>query len=199
MRNQVVAVAGNVRSLVSVFFLSFLLAGVGAAWSREGRAIDFDGDGHREAEVFYSGNEIVRTLVDTDHDGRMESVIHYKDGHRVRAEQDINWDGMTDRWIYYYFTGIPWKVAEDFNRDGTPDYWFYLRSGHIYKWEQDRNDDGRADIRTTYEVDKAGRTRALVQQSYDDDFDGIFESCSGITAARREAMTPHSLAEALLR
>jgi antitoxin component YwqK of YwqJK toxin-antitoxin module len=182
-----------------VVFIGFLLAGLATAWSRESRRIDINGDGYKEAEVYYSGKEIIKTLADYDHDGRMETVIYYKNGHREHAEQDINRDGKTDRWIYYYFTGVPWKVAEDRNGNEKPDYWFYLKDGKIYKWEQDRNGDGRADIRTTYEVDKAGKVRTLVQQSYDDDFDGVFESFSGITAAKKEAMIPHSLAEALLR
>ncbi len=185
---------------LKVVFIGILFVGLVAASPGErSKKMDMDGDGYKEAEIFYSGNEIVKTLVDYDHDGFIETVIYYKNGHREHAEQDINADGKTDNRIYYYFTGIPWKVAEDFNRDGKPDYWFYLKDGKIYKWEQDRNGDGKADLRTTYGLDATGNTRTLVQQSYDDDFDGIFDALSGITIARREASLPHSLAEALLR
>lgn len=159
--------------------------------------IDMDGDGYKEAEVFYGPEGIIRTLVDSNHDGRRETVIHYKDGHRDYAVQDSDGDRLTDRWISYYFTGVAWKIADDLNRDGKPDYWAYLKNGVIYKWEQDRNGDGKPDLRTTYEPD--GKTRVLVQQSSDDDLDGVFENYSGITAARKEAALPHSLAEALLR
>ena len=189
----------NMKRWVSIIFVGSVFVGMSTAWSRESRTIDMDGDGYKEAEVFYSGNEIVSTLIDTDHDGFKETVIYYKNGYREHAEQDINKDGKTDRWIYYYFTGVAWKVAEDFDQDGKPDYWLYLKDGRIYRWEQDRNGDGRPDVRTTYETDKSGKTRTLVQQSFDDDFDGMFESFSAITAAKREAMIPHSLAEALLR
>ena len=161
--------------------------------------VDVNGDGFKEAEVIYAGNQISRMLVDYNHDGYPETVVYYKNGYRERAEQDADRDGMTNRWTYYYFTGVPWKVAEDFDRDGKADYWFYLKGGEIYKWEQDRNGDGRADLRTIYEIDEAGVTRTLVQQSYDDNFDGVFESLSGITAARKEAMIPPPLSESLLR
>ncbi len=186
------------RKLISVLFVSFASIGIAAAWPTE-KMIDIDGDGYKEAKVFYSGSQIVKTLIDTNHDGRMESVIYYKNGYREHAEQDLNGDGLTDRWIYYYFTGTAWKIAEDFNQDGKPDYWLYLKDGRTYRWEQDRNRDGKPDVRTTYEVDKSGKTRTLVQQSYDDDFDGAFETLSGITVVKKEAMIPHSLAEALLR
>ena len=185
---------------LTVIFVGFVLAGSVTAWSMENsRMADIDGDGYEEAEIFYEGNQIVKTFVDYDHDRRMESVIYYKNGARDHAEQDIDGNGSTDRWVYYYFTGVSWKVAEDRNVDTKPDYWFYLKDNKIYKWEQDTNGDGKADLRTVYETDKAGKTRSLVQQSSDGNFDGVFESFSGITAARREARIPHSLAEALLR
>lgn len=189
------------RRVSSVIFIVFMLAGLSTAWSRENRKVDIDGDGYKEAEVFYSGNEIVKTLIDTDHNRYMETTIYYKNNYRNHAEQDMNQDGLTDRWIYYYFTGVPWKIAEDISQDGKgkPNYWFYLKDGQIYKWEQDRNGDGRPDIRTIYQTNKDNKTRILSQQEYDDNFDGVFESFSGITVARKEAMMPHSLAEALMR
>lgn len=182
---------------IGFVFFGLLLVAAATAWSREARMVDIDGDGYKEAEVFYGPEGIVKSLIDSDHDGRRETVINYKNGHRDNAIQDIDGDRRTDRWISYYFTGIAWKVVEDLNRDGKPDYWAYLKNGAIYRWEQDRNGDGKPDLRTTYEPD--GKTRVLVQQSSDDDLDGIFEVSSGITSARKEAFLPHSLAEALLR
>jgi hypothetical protein len=182
---------------IGFVFFGLLLVAAATAWSRETRMADIDGDGYKEAEVFYGPEGIVRTLVDSDHDGRRETVIYYKNGHRDNAVQDNDGDRRTDRWISYYFTGVAWKVAEDLNRDGKPDYWMYLKDGVIYKWEQDRNGDGKPDLQTTYESD--GKTRVLIQQSADDDLDGVFEAYSGITNARREVALPHSPAEALLR
>ena len=179
-----------------VFFTLFLVVAA-TAWSREARMIDMDGDGYKEAEVFYGPQGIIRTLIDSDRDGRRETVIYYKNGHRDYAIQDTDGDGRTDRWISYYFTGAAWKIAEDLNRDGKPDYWIYLKDGMIYKLEQDRNGDGKPDFRTTYEPD--GKTQVLVRQSWDEDSDGIFESSSAITAARREVALPHSFAQTLLR
>lgn len=129
---------GDAYRWVYVVLVGFLLSGIAAAWPKDSRKmIDIDGDGYKEAEVFYSGKEVVRTLVDEDHDGQIETIIYYKNGARERAEQDFGRDGKTDRWIYYYFTGTPWKIAEDFDRDGMPDYWLYLKEGSIYRWEQE--------------------------------------------------------------
>src|SRR3989338_6832029 len=120
----------NMRNrVVGVVFLGFLLAGVATAWARGGRMVDVNGDGFKEAEVIYAGNQISRMLVDYNHDGYPETVVYYKNGYRERAEQDADRDGMTNRWTYYYFTGVPWKVEEDFDRDAKADYWFYLKGG----------------------------------------------------------------------
>jgi len=185
-----------VRDTGFVFF-GLLFVAAATAWSLETKMTDIDGDGYKEAEVFYGPEGIIKSLIDFDHDGRRETVIHYKNGHRDSAIQDNDGDHRTDRWISYYFTGAAWKVADDLNRDGKPDYWAYIKNGVIYKWEQDRNGDGKPDLRTTYEPD--GKVRVLVEQSSDDDLDGVFEASSGITSARKEAALPHSLAEALLR
>jgi hypothetical protein len=187
----------NARMISNLVLAGLALFSIAAMWTRT-RVVDIDGDGFKEAEIFYAGSQIVKTLVDVDHDGFKETVIFYKDGHRDRAEQDANNDGKVDRWIWYYFTGVARKIGEDFNFDGKADYWLYLRDGRVYRWEEDRNADGEPDLRTTYLLDKNGKTQ-LLQQSLDEDFDGNFESLSGITAAKKEAMLPHSLAEALLR
>ncbi len=184
--------------LLKFVIFCFLIAGPAVVLAAQGERKDVDGDGYREAEVFYSKGAIVKTLIDFDHDGRMESVIYYRDGYREKAEQDVNGDGKTDRWVSYYFTGIPWKVAEDTDGDGKPDYWTFLKNGWIYKWEQDRDGNGAPDVRTIYDPNTSKR-RTLVHQSFDNDFDGFFESLSGVTAVREDAAFPHSLAEALLR
>ncbi|HTL70178.1 MAG TPA: hypothetical protein VL404_02685 [Candidatus Eisenbacteria bacterium] len=183
------------RYLIAAFF-GVLFTGT-AAWALESRKVDMDGDGFREADVLYEGGRVVRAVVDNDRDGRADGTIFYKAGRRDHAELDTNRDGKIDSWISYYFTGVPWRVIEDLNRDGVPDYWSYLKNGVLYRWEQDRNRDGMPDIRTTYDVATGKKT--LVEQSLDDDFDGIFENMSNLTAANREAAVPHSLAEALLR
>ncbi len=187
------------RVILRIGLVAFILLLVIAvtAWSREARMADSDGDGYMEAEVFYGPDGVVKSLIDFDHDGRRETVVNYKNGYRDNAIQDNDGDGRTDRWVSYYFTGVAWKIADDLNRDGAPDYWSYLKNGVIYKWEQDRNRDGKPDLRTTY--DPEGQTRVLIQQTSDNDWDGVFETSSGITSARRQAALPHSLAEALLR
>ncbi len=190
---------GEVRMIRSIMVLmaGMLFTGTALAVPAQIRMADLDGDGYKEAEMYYAGGQIVKTLADFDRNSYKETVIYYKDGRRDHAEQYFTRDGMVDRWIYYY-AGVPWKVAEDLNRDGKADYWFYLKDGRVYRWEQDRNHDGKVDVRTVYEFSKSGK-RTLARQSYDDDSDGIFEQLSGITAAKGPPAIPHSLAEVLLR
>src|SRR5688572_21562322 len=107
----------NMRRLITLIFICLALVSTGAVWVGN-KNIDIDGDGYKEAQVLYSGNQIVKTLIDTYHDGFKDTVIYYKNGYREHAEQDTNRDGKADRWVYYYFTGVAWKVAEDLNKDG---------------------------------------------------------------------------------
>lgn len=125
---------------------------------------DLDGDGIKESQLIMEGGVIQQAVTDYDLDGVPEMVIQYKNGRRDVAFVDVDHDGSTDTWIFFYFTGVPWKVAEDYNGDGQPDYWLHLQNGEVYRWEQDRNGDGWPDVRTVAK-----------SQVLDDDFDGIFE------------------------
>jgi hypothetical protein len=149
------------------------------------QARDLDGDGYKEARTLLKDGVIQRTWVDADLDGSPEMVIQYRNGRRDIATVDSNRDGTVDTWVHFYFTGAPWKVAEDYDGDGRADYWLYLRDGVVYKWEQDRNGDGKPDLKTV-----EGR------QSFDDDFDGVFERPVGFR--RNLPLVPGDLHRSLI-
>ncbi len=130
---------------------------------------DLNQDGYKEGQIIYSGKQIVRAYIDSDADGVADTVMHYKNGNRDSAVKDSDGDGYTDTWIWYYFTGVPWKIAEDGNRDGVADYWLYFKNGVAYKWELDRNYDGRADVQTLM-----GEGLKITRQLTDDDYDGFY-------------------------
>ncbi len=177
---------------ISVFaFLSLsLVAEAGVSFTSVQK--DLNQDGYKEGQVIYDGKQIVRAYIDSDMDGSVDTVIHYKNGNRDRAEKDSDGDGYVDTWISYYFTGVPWKIAEDFNRDGVADYWVYFKNGLAYKWELDRNVDGRADVQTLM-----GESFKITRQLTDDDYDGFYEHMTGRAASAH--LYPQSMAEALLR
>jgi hypothetical protein len=163
------------------------------------RKRDLDGDGRAEALVFYEKNVPIKAVADRDNDGYVEAVFHYKGGRRDYAEIDLDRDGRTDQWVTYVLSGEAWKSGYDFDHDGRADYWTYTRNGKVYKWEQDRNGDGRPDLRTYYEAPNDRIVeQPLFRQTYDNDFDGDFETFSGLSTRKPEPRIPHSLAEALI-
>ncbi len=153
---------------------------------------DFNRDGYKEGHVVYHDKQRVRAFVDSDADHVVDTVVYYKNGNRERAEKDTDGDGYVDTWIAYYFTGVPWKITEDTNHDGSPDYWLYLKNGKAYKWELDRNFDGKADVQTLMSGDFK-----IDRQLTDDDYDGFYEHMKGRVASAH--LYPQSIAEALLR
>ncbi len=153
---------------------------------------DLNRDGYKEGQIIYSGKQIVRAYIDSDADGVADTVIHYKNGNRDSAERDSDKDGYTDTWVWYYFTGVPWKIAEDGNRDGAADYWVFFKNAQAYKWELDRNYDGKPDVQTLM-----GDDLKITRQLTDDDYDGFYEHMTGHAASAH--LYPQSMAEALLR
>lgn len=187
-------------SRLTVLFWGFvLLVATTTVQAYESKRKDLDGDGIREAVVFYDGRTAVRAVSDVNQDGHPDMFIYYRDGVRDHADVDIDEDGRADKWIYYGQDGVPWKEAYDFDKNGRADYWVFYRSGQVSKWEQDRNDDGKPDVRTFYESSGKAIEKPLFRQSFDNDYDGEYESVSGLSVLRPEVNIPHSLAEALLR
>lgn len=160
---------------------------------QEGIPKDLNRDGILESVVFYDGKLIQKILMDADQDGKMESVIFYKNGHRSHAYRDVNLDGQPDAWVSYYFTGSPWKISQDRNSDGAPDYWQYLKDGTVYKWELDRNFDGKVDMQLTYDSPHMAAAmasgREILKQLHDNDYDGFFEEVSVSAESRPVAST----------
>ncbi len=144
-------------------------------------------DGFKDAVVTLQGKVIQKVIVDINHDGKPDMVIHYKNGFRDYASGDMDADGKMDTWVNYYFTGVPWKIAEDYDRDGNPDYWIFLKNGVPYRWEQDRNGDTQVDIVTMLD-EKTGK---VVLQRLDDNFDGVLDKRSpqaGWTGLKPQAL-----------
>ncbi|MBI4431940.1 MAG: hypothetical protein HY592_00445 [Candidatus Omnitrophica bacterium] len=105
------------------------------------------------------------------------------------TERDTDRDGQVDTWVYRYFTGVAWKIAEDRDRDGKADYWRFFKNGVVYKWEQDANADGQVDIRTFFDADHLDNGKPRFVRQW---IDG-----RGMMT-RAWDRTPHSLAEARL-
>lgn len=181
------------RALLTLNLLCWLAASHAIANPALGNAsADLDHDGYKEGYLVFEGKQITKAYVDANKDLKVDTVIYYKNGNRDRAEKDSDQDGVVDTWTSYYFTGVPWKIAEDGNRDGAPDYWVYFKNGQAYKWELDRNFDGKADVQTLMDG-----SLKITRQLTDDDFDGFYEHMKSRLASAH--LYPQSIAEALLR
>ena len=177
------------------------------AWaSQVMRKNDLDGDGTKEANVYYEGNKIMKIVMHKNHDGKTDSRIYYRAGFRDYAELDSNFDGIIDTVILYYFTGIPASIAVDRNGDSKPDRWTYFQNGIIYKREWDRNFDGipdyriRFSVKADYRMDVKTEMQAIVKE-YDNNNDGFFEKTVKTkkrAQAKRLSSTAGSLSEVTL-
>jgi hypothetical protein len=141
--------------------------------------MDLDGDGYKEAEVYFEGPKVVLALLDRNDDKKIDGTIHYRDGFREYAEIDADYDGRVETWVQYYFTGLPSLIRTDKDGDGSPDSWRHFQNGFIYKKEWDRNGDGAPDYRILTEADADFRGDLdrfrTVEKQYDNDFDGTFD------------------------
>ncbi|MBI4353115.1 MAG: hypothetical protein HY593_04220 [Candidatus Omnitrophica bacterium] len=188
---------GQTTTITAALFLCFGLCFTAPSHSAQiAERVDLDGDGHREATIFFENGRIVKVQVDRNLDKKIDCVIYYKDGFRIRAERDANYDKKIDVWIKYYFTGMPWFIAGDKNFDGKPDHWRYLKNGFVYKREWDRNFDGKPDLRMLFEAPPdmrfvPGIHNRLVEIKEDNDFDGVFEKITR-PKKKQKPVTPDS-------
>lgn len=189
--------------LLAVFFLG---NHVWAAAAGTVRKTDLDGDGDKEANVYYEGSKIAKIVMDKNHDGKADATIYYRNGFRDYGELDGNYDGFVDTVILYYFTGVPASIAVDRNGDAKPERWTYFKNGIIYKRDWDRNYDGIPDYRIHFSTkadlraDTKGDIQAIVKE-YDDNFDGIFEkkiSTKKKSRAKRVSALAGSLSEEVI-
>ena len=160
------------------FWAVFMLPAIAAELMT--RRMDLDGDGSKEADVYFDKKIITLATIDRNQDQQPDVTIHYKNGHRDFADIDTDFDGRPDMTIVYYFTGVPTAMKIDKNRDGRSDMWIYFQNGFIYRREWDRNFDGKPDYRVLFERKDDFRMTAdgkeqRVDKQYDDNFDGIFE------------------------
>lgn len=145
------------------------------------RRADLNGDGSKEANIYYDENDkIVKIIMDKNHDAKTDCTIYYRNGYRDTAEIDANFDGIIDTVVFYYFTGVPASIAVDRNKDGKPDSWTYFQNGFLYKREWDRNFDGIPDYRIIFATKPDYRIDAKtelqkIEKQYDNNYDGVFE------------------------
>lgn len=67
-----------------------------------------------------------------------------------------------------------------------------LKESTVYKWELDRNFDGRVDMQLTYDSPHMAASvasgREILKQIHDNDYDGFFEEVS-VSAESRPAVS----------
>ena len=151
------------RFSACLFTVVFVLGLSTALWAAERvEWKDEDGDGRKEAQIFYDGDKIVKALMDKNGDGKPDQWLYFVNGKRHAAEIDSDFDGKIDTWIMYDAEGKTKTIAKDTNHDGRPDSFQKLLKGReLVLKEYDRNFDGRIDKRELRQWD-ANKKIAIV-------------------------------------
>lgn len=125
----------------------FLVLDLRAAEKTE--SIDEDGDGRKETQLSYSGEQPIRAAVDKNGDGQPDFFTEYKNGKRFSSKADRDFDGKMDAWYLYNSAGNLLRVATDANHDGKPDrFKEFLQGSRAFAIEEtDTNFDGKVDKR----------------------------------------------------
>ena len=149
----------SVCSFTAIFILGFstaLLAAERVEWKDE------DGDGRKETQVFYDGDQMVKALLDKNGDGKPDQWLTFQNGKRYAAEVDSDFDGKVDKWITYDSEGKAKIIARDTHHGGKPDsFETFLKGRELVLKEYDRNFDGRIDKRALMQWD-ANKKIAIV-------------------------------------
>ena len=115
---------------------------------------DEDGDGRKETQIFYEGNEIARAVIDKNGDEKPDQWLYFMNGKRHAAEIDSDFDGKIDTWIMYNVEGKAKTIAKDTHHNRRPDYFqTFLKGRELVLREYDRNFDGRIDKRALMQWD----------------------------------------------
>ncbi len=143
------------KRISSLLFASFLLLGsifLFAAERMEWK--DENGDGRKESQFFYEGDQVVKIQMDRNGDGKTDQWLNFKNGKKATAEIDSDFDGRVDQWITYDSKGKTQIIAKDTNHDGKPDQFQQMLKGReLVLKEYDRNFDGRIDKRMLMQWD----------------------------------------------
>jgi hypothetical protein len=138
------------------------------AWERYGngrmtsREVDRDGNGVRDAFYSYQGDALVEERHDTKGAGHVDRIVRYQGRHLTRTEEDRDGNGQLDAWSDYAVDGggaeVVVRVERDTKGDGKPDVFedFEQQGGKtvLTRREEDLNQDGNADVISTYEKGK---------------------------------------------
>ncbi len=129
---------------------------------------DTDFNGTMDRKRHYRAGELVKTLNDGDGDGFFETCIHIKKGRVTQTLMDKNKDGTPDLKITHGKEGKPVLSLADTDFNG----FFETRQDYTAKGRVvslDRNQDKRAEIRSTFEKG------LLVKKEMDTDGDGSMD------------------------
>jgi hypothetical protein len=84
--------------------------------------MDYDFDGHIDAENSYDTGVLQKQAMDLNFDGKPDLFKFFDKGSIARLEADTNNDGKTDYWEYYE-KGTLDRIGIDRDGDGTVDDW----------------------------------------------------------------------------
>ncbi len=108
-------------------------------------------DAERAHEITYlDGGEVYRVTSDSTRDGRIDLIVEYSDDAPLFGLRDSDGDGYFESFKRYY-AGVLVEVAVDENRDGV--YTYFEEPGPPLRVSWDLLQDGRIDVRDTYEND----------------------------------------------
>jgi tetratricopeptide (TPR) repeat protein len=131
------------------------------------REEDTSGDGRPDRWVIYAGDVRREILEDSRNRGIMDlRFVFSEDGRTLeRVELDPGGDGAPDR-VFHYAEGRLRIEASDTSGDGSLDRFDrFDRSGRVEVREEDRNSDGRIDIRSFYRNGKLARQEIIDAKS----------------------------------
>jgi hypothetical protein len=84
--------------------------------------MDYDFDGHIDAENYYETGVLLKQAMDLSFDGKPDLFKFFDKGTIARLEADTNNDGKTDYWEYYEKGSLD-RIGIDRDGDGTVDDW----------------------------------------------------------------------------
>jgi len=117
---------------------------------------------------YQSRQKFVETR-DVNFDGTIDTETLYENGKRVKYKKDTDFDGTMDRTVFFDIDENPLKIVLDTNGNGVPDQWQQYNEELLEWFENDRNHDGKPDLKIFY---VNGEKKRLMK---DDDFNGFFE------------------------
>ncbi len=134
---------------------------------------DRNHDGRLDSWAEYQAGALARQRRDSDFDGTLDAWAFYRDGKLARQETDSDGDGYRNR-VSLYEAGRLAKERDDLDSDGRFDVvTLYDGEERVLQRDEDRNGDGRTDVRAFYHDGKLVRRELVTEptelDSGDDD------------------------------